>query len=873
MLILATIVVIVFIIIINQFNQYQKSLEENKENKENNKTNPKTAESVEDDNEDQALEMVLNQYLAEQKNEQEELARKYAEERRIEEEKEKAKEKENKNTSILATGAICIVLSAIAFVMSTWNAMSNILKTVILVMLTFVFYGSSYITREKFKLEKVSQAFFYIAMAYIPICLISISVFKLLGIYLSIYGEGKYIYFTIASILVSIIYYVIYTKRENTYLLIGSILSQAFSIVCFSLMNSNDILIMGINLLLYNILLINLTKKDIFKIFYNIIPTIIAVILIPKLATKNVMTIFVLMLLAINFIILEFKKTNMFYSYMFNIILVTFGMYTGFILNDSLGTNISHLLVLSCVVLAYIIENKLFAKNKRENITNSSTVITILALGILHIESHVNTNLIAPYIISIIQIIILINTYMKSKSIGKNITAVLIPIYFIIIGIDIISQFTNSYHAYILFAVFTFVISEIFKKRDQLISSYGFVISHIFIILTYIIALVTNFNSFIDDVFYAILLTGIYTYSYLTTKNLAFRYIAYYTINFIFVALFKLIKIEIDYLYYIPMISTFIIMGIEFIYKEIQDEFNYVYIILSEIVSFLFIYNGRSNYEIVAIIFATIIIIDNIIKKRQKYNVLPLICVIPALFMSEWNIEVRTCAMLLSVMITTIMSLKEENISIFTIFSGTYLFLTTLNIENIYLNEIQFIYWSMLQYLFKKKDQEKDIFQFLLYLSILILYNSIVADLGLKTYTVFSMLGYVLFTMFVIRKILIKFIKNVDSIEYLVFGFMYLSALLRYSNETDGILFGILIVAMIFISYKNKYGALFMTSIFAILVNVFVLTRKFWFSMPWWMYLLIVGIILISFATKNEINDKKIDVIKTLKNIKEKIEN
>lgn len=60
----------------------------------------------------------------------------------------------NKNTAILITGAILIVLSAIVFLTSTWNVIPNILKTMVLVLLAFVFAGASKIAKTKLKLEK-----------------------------------------------------------------------------------------------------------------------------------------------------------------------------------------------------------------------------------------------------------------------------------------------------------------------------------------------------------------------------------------------------------------------------------------------------------------------------------------------------------------------------------------------------------------------------------------------------------------------------------------------------------------------------------------------------------------------------------------------
>lgn len=102
-----------------------------------------------------------------------------------------------------------------------------------------------------------------------------------------------------------------------------------------------------------------------------------------------------------------------------------------------------------------------------------------------------------------------------------------------------------------------------------------------------------------------------------------------------------------------------------------------------------------------------------------------------------------------------------------------------------------------------------------------------------------------------------------------------MTALVSYSGELDGMLFGVLILIIIFASYIKKCGALFMISIFAILVNIFVLTRQFWFSIPWWVYLLVIGAALIGFAIRNEVTEKKqnLNIGAALKNLKDKIDN
>ena len=125
--------------------------------------------------------------------------------------------------------------------MSTWNSISNIIKTVVLVLLIAVFFGASKIAKEKFKLEKASNTFFYLAMAYIPICFISCSVFSLFGKYLSIYGDGKYTYLAVSMVITSGIYYLNYRIRKSIPLLYGSLLSQICSIILFGLIFEENI--------------------------------------------------------------------------------------------------------------------------------------------------------------------------------------------------------------------------------------------------------------------------------------------------------------------------------------------------------------------------------------------------------------------------------------------------------------------------------------------------------------------------------------------------------------------------------------------------------------------------------------------------------
>ena len=85
----------------------------------------------------------------------------------------------------------------------------------------------------------------------------------------------------------------------------------------------------------------------------------------------------------------------------------------------------------------------------------------------------------------------------------------------------------------------------------------------------------------------------------------------------------------------------------------------------------------------------------------------------------------------------------------------------------------------------------------------------------------------------------------------------------------DGLLYVVLLVALVIISYVNKYGPTFITSLVFIVLNVFLLTREFWFNIPWWLYILALGGILVGFAINNEARDKQNNTKEKVKELKD----
>ena len=128
----------------------------------------------------------------------------------------------------------------------------------------------SKMAKDKFNLVNASNTFFYIAMAYIPICLYSISFFKLFGEFLSYSGEGKYLYFTLANIVIAIIYMYQYKKNKSLVLVYGSILMQYLAVIFFGLIVQAKYEMVMLALCLYNILVYIFAENFEINIRFNL---------------------------------------------------------------------------------------------------------------------------------------------------------------------------------------------------------------------------------------------------------------------------------------------------------------------------------------------------------------------------------------------------------------------------------------------------------------------------------------------------------------------------------------------------------------------------------------------------------------------------
>ena len=118
------------------------------------------------------------------------------------------------NTVLMIAGAILIVIASIIFLATGWETMHGLLKTLILFGVQMIFYLFGYISNEKLNIPKIGKMFNYLTLAFVPIIVLSLSFFELVGDYFSIGCEG-FVYYIGISLLISDIVYKFYGKTHN----------------------------------------------------------------------------------------------------------------------------------------------------------------------------------------------------------------------------------------------------------------------------------------------------------------------------------------------------------------------------------------------------------------------------------------------------------------------------------------------------------------------------------------------------------------------------------------------------------------------------------------------------------------------------------
>ena len=776
-----------------------------------------------------------------------------------------------KNKFLLMTGAVLIVLAAIVFLTSTWYTIPNIIKTVVIVLLTGVFIGASNIAKKVFKLEETANTFLYIALAYLPIALGSISLFGLLGDYLSIYGEGKYLYFAICTIFLSILYFAVGDKRKQKALFNSSMVMQILSVVFLSQCINSEFSTAILGITIYNIVL-TFIKKKYFKEYINEINVYNYVYLYGVFVVESILLIkgteiidIIINALMIYSFYLKYKENKNYYnrvSILTEILVFVLSIFTlsKNMLDISIKEGMFYIIVIGMYLYGGLSKDKEWKK--------SSVLVSTVAMVLLYIWSFGNEGLILKnymifWTINVLNIISY--NVLKDRS-ELFVNLIPIGIFGAQLNTVLVNNLNINYLVFTSLAVFVFSILNLLKSEE--LNGILQVYANIMMVSSSLISISTDFNIFIDNVIIFILIMAVYFLGFIKNNDRnVYKIVAYVISN---VALYSILHRYnlLEYAKYIMFITTIIITAIETRFKNLQDDYSYVYLVCSYIMAFITLNFGIDMVSFLLILTLSVVF-ELFIKNKDEYyfmKLLPFIALVPSVYFSEWALFEQINLMIFVnfalIVLSTLLSIRNDKINKYTVISGIYILMQMYAFDfSIYTNLVMALIWALIHLL--KKKPEKSKFEVISYFVGLILYNNIVGDISdissvIDSITAFKYLGYIVFSFLITRRILKKYYnEGYKAIEYIVCFVIYLAAISNYTSQMDGMIFVYMLVIITIISYIKKYGPIFFSTIIAILLNVFLLTREFWFSIPWWVYMLTIGSVLILFAVNNELNENR----------------
>ena len=769
-------------------------------------------------------------------------------------------DEEVKNNIILITGSILIILAAVIYLTSSWTVTSNILKCLVIFILFFVFVISSYIAKEKLKLSQTARAFKYIALAYLPLSLISLSLFGLLGENFSMNGDYQNFYIAITLFICSIIYYIESRREKDMFLSISTIISSILGIVflVFAFNGSYIILIMFLYLYSYFLALLYEYNKVIYdKEFTKTIIKILFYSLLCVLVIMNINIIFsedlsltttyivqniVILLLNVGLsIYLDNKELNR--------VLIPVSIILVFNLIRSLGdfSNIvQQVIVMISITLIYGYN---YLKEKKINVFNFILCSILLSvLFFVNLFTFLGES-IPLFVISLIYVVLLIVTYLISGNLRKAIVWML-PIFIEFTAILLVAEYELSIN--ILLGISTLLVVSslipIFKNYTKELVIIPSVLNVIYILIAYSDkSLITFILTVISLVVYYLLFTK-------TNKN--YKYPMYLFINLGMIYLGHIVCNGLNA--YTMALSIIIIMALEVIDERLKDKGNFIFILTDYIITAIYLTSvDKRTAFIMTIIIALVLFayfLDNK-KNIELYNIpllTPLIYIGTSSVMTfnEFNVMI-VLAILIAILIPFLVIYKKEYIKLAFVPYAYLLMLCSMDIS-LYFPYVLALCISIVYLIFTDKHI---LFKILTIITSLLLYYKVITDLEI-TITLFTIGILILYSLFITRDLMKEQPNDSKVIEYILLIIINIIAITSYKSETDGMLYVILLLIITIFSYLKKYGPAFLVSIVFILINMFLLTRLFWLSLPWWIYILGVGLILILFAVLNEINEK-----------------
>lgn len=817
---------------------------------------------------------------------------------------------------MLSIGVFLIILSSIIFATSTWKLYSNFIKVLILGGETLLFFVLGILLKYVFKVKKTGNALTLISTILLPTTFLCAGYFNLFGNLFSLTGKYSTLFLSVTFLmeaLVTLIRKNIIKSNKYLFSLIcffAGIFLLIYGIiknVCLTFVITSFILML-INIF-KNKIFNNLKEFNIFNILVSIIFTFAYFyfsfdqLFSNNLLLEKLYLVFFIISLSLNFIISRPKANevlNIFSVLYETMLVIWFVMFSKNFLTSSFAFVISGLIS----YIVYYISNNNYVKT-------TSVIVSYIQgfLGIFIICFVKECVIMAPIISFIYIILTFIGSLNKDKL--KIINIIFEPIYLIMLAIGILIQpfIIKNIKAIDVIMVINacLIIATIVStiRKNKVKNCYLIIL----IIGLFIQSLCSYFSSVMYFVTAFIMYLLLIIYSLMSkdefSKNLLDA-LCILSLSSVLIGLNKYTLIS-------SLITTILLIIFAILNKTNNKK--YLYLSLVSIPIIMIISNLSFNYSIKKDLSMIILIPSLLILTRKFLNALKENdkIVLEFIFISALALSITSPSIMfiyLILLYVVALLLKKE----YTLSSKTYfnylIFFSIISFLNVSADKLDNLYMIgiiallvinqiLFRILYEKRNIIFEAFHSIISLVLIIcLINNlgfnnfissiisiilfiilylIYADERMK-YTVISFIIYPLNLLLktidvnVIKDILSLFIYmipitlllrkvfNVEEdvsniIEGVILSLMFVMFIFNINLQV-GLTLGIISVLSIIIGLVFKYKSYNITGYVTLVLTVIIQTFELWGKMPWWVYLLITGIILIVLAALRESKKK-----------------
>ena len=822
-------------------------------------------------------------------------------------------EKKDSNTA-LNVGVILIILSSIIFATTTWNVVSSYIKVLLLLFESLLFLVIGILLKKKFNIIKSGDGLTFISNILFGITFLSCGYFKVFGNEFSLFGKYSNLFIGITFI-VEIISLLIRNKlkKEKDYclILIFSLLS-AFYII----LQVTDNITISFSLISLILMFLNIYRNTFFgeKIIYFKIINIVGISLLSLQYTiscifmlydkENVILIISLIMelifLIFNvFVTLKNSKEISFLSIIYEGLLILFfcifsgnlllssvtlfiaslGLYLVYYFSNNSSVKVTSIIyfyiqsLISVIMMCFIKESSLFA------IISSFilSIITFLAIikekGVIKIINYIMqliftilfsflimnefgllSSLKIGTIIFIINLIILfyyiLNCFIKSKA--KKIYLIVLMICLAIqnfIGLNTISILIITLLINLLLYLYNYFSKDEFDKKILFYISILFVFNCIFGFKNYeILQIILTLSSII--IFYLI---------NNNKKSIIFLSLLYIPIIMFFNLDFITLNSDVE-------IDLLCILSLPFLLNITRNLINDDEIYVLEFIIYSVCFLNISSNIIIIIYLILIITVAYILNKKSFHNskyyfnyltiLIPVLCfTLDNTTLYKFSLVTLLCMHAITQVLHLIIYDSRHKIYeiIHSLLSLIIIILTFSKLEFI---PIVLIICSsfviiLLGFVYTNKEVKYLNLCYLMYPLITLISNYFQGNIKSILMTFSFIFPIIIF----VRKIFNLNTKDIKTIEIISLSFMFFINIFVI-DISIAILLGTISIILIIIGYLLRYKELTYLGYISLILLVIIQTVYLWSKLPWWVFLLLFGIILVIIAIYNE-NKKK----------------